>query len=228
MVVVLGPREKKDEIIKNVEKMILDFPKKGPQTKCEYGELNVCDGDTHIDFDIPQTMILGHHPGYRYTDPKYHAKKLAFALVAGGSLNSMFYGEIREKRGLVYYCYGSDLILKGSCVFNFFAGTRSETVEEVKKVIKELFLRVSKNGVPKENFERTKRELLGSLVVGLESSSKFVSYFAVNRAAGRSLMEINSQLDAFKKVTWQDVNDVCKEMFKPEQLKFISIGGTAK
>ncbi|MDR3285791.1 MAG: insulinase family protein [Holosporales bacterium] len=228
IVVVLGPREKEKEIVENIEKMLLKFPPKGKPTVSEYGEIKTPEKDISVYFDIPQTMILGRLPGFFYSDPDYYAKKLALMIVADGALDTMFFKEIREKKGLAYYCYGTDIINEGDAFLQFIIGTRNETLEEVKKIIREMILNISKNGVSKSDFNTAKNMMLGNMVVNLDSSPRIVNFFAENRATGKSIANIKEIINLCKKLTLSDINKACRQIFDPRLLRFVSIGGTVE
>jgi predicted Zn-dependent peptidase len=57
----------------------------------------------------------------------------------GSGLSSPFYQEIREKRGLVYYCRSDMEVIDGMTnLWYFYAGCTKETADEVRKTMKEV------------------------------------------------------------------------------------------
>ena len=226
-VVVLGPKDRKDEIISSIENALLKFPITSLKKPINIDIKPVYPkNDIHVKFNIPQSVILGKKTGFSEKDPKYFAKKIAFEAVGGTSMHSLIFSEVREKRGLAYYCYGRASNKKHDNFFQFLAGTRNETREEVKSVINETLSQIAKKGIDKKTFETTKKEILGSLVVDLDSSSKFVKFFSGNRAAGFNIEEIKDKIKKFEKVTLKEANDVCKELFD-SNLVFVTIGDDA-
>jgi predicted Zn-dependent peptidase len=223
VVVILGPRENETEIVENVVKMLSAFPAKGTPVLTEYGPINTPEHDIHVQFDIPQTMISSRQPGFYTTDPNYYAKKVAFAIVARPSLDSLMYKNVRGDHGLAYYCYGKVCINRGDAALEFSAGTRNETTEQVKDIMKKTCTTVAKNGVSKSDFELIRKEIAGTLVVGLDSSASMVSFCVNNRILGRSLEETRNQLNMLKAVSLKDVNAACS-MFGKE-MRFVTVGG---
>lgn len=222
VVVVLGPREKEQEIIQQLEKMLLKLPKtsaikqmpkhlKTPQ-------------DHHIPFDIPQTVITGLHPGYRLDDPNQFAKNVAMHILAGGGLNARLFSEIRKKRGLAYAVYGTCIHTDLIDYLKFSIGTRNETALEAMKILKKILEDVRKHGVTKKEFDLAKKEFLGSLVVGLDSSGKFLAHIASLRSKGESIQQIQDRMERYRKLTHKEVNQACLEMFDPDKLVCVDIG----
>lgn len=223
-VVISGPKEQEEEIVKYVETMLLQLPLQGKQTVQGVFEKNTNLKDLHVDFDIPQSIITARQKGFDRNDPHYYAKKLAFAIVAQPSLHSLLFQEIREKKGLAYSCFGKSVEKTLESFLYFYIGTRNETAKESENILKNILADIRKNGVKQRDFEITKKEYLGSLVVGLDSSSKFMSYVVNKRILGFSASETKDFLEGYEKLTYADVKKASQEIFDPQGLVFVSIG----
>ncbi|MDR1597631.1 MAG: insulinase family protein [Holosporales bacterium] len=223
-VVVMGPRSQEKEIVANVEKELRRLPVKGRPTISSKFELNANRKDLHVDFDVPQTNLIAVQRGFDRKDPDYFAKKLAFAVVAQGSLNAMLFQEIREKRGLAYACYGYNNELVLGPVIYIHVGTQNEKVPQAKAAVLELLNTVSKKGIPQRNFETVKSEVTGALVVNLDSGAKVVDFVIGKRVQGFSAEEVRTYGRNFGEVTYEAANKASKTLFDVDHLNFISVG----
>ncbi|GHS96375.1 hypothetical protein AGMMS50296_2440 [Alphaproteobacteria bacterium] len=224
LVLVYGPREKEAEIVANVEKMLLKFPAKGQSVLSSCEPALAPSEDITLCADVPQTFFCGRQPGFDYSDPHYFAKLLALAIVASAQ-NSILFREIREKLGLAYYCAGENVIRAHDSYIEISVVTKNETARLVRDKIREILEKVVQEGVSQEDFETVKQEVLGSLVVALDSSGDLLGLCTRERVRGRKIPEIKNWLKALKNVTRDEVNSACKELFAAKQLKFVSMGG---
>ncbi|MDR1907840.1 MAG: insulinase family protein [Holosporales bacterium] len=223
-VVVTGPKEKEQEIVAHIEKMLLQFPLNGVPTVSGTFARNTELKDAHIEFDVPQSIIAARSDGFDRKSSGYFAKKLAFAVVAQPSLHSMIFREIREKHGLAYRCYGLNIENDLDSYTYFNIGTKNESTKKAIEELKKLIGRVHENGISEEDFDTTKREVLGSLIVDLDSSSKFVGFVVDKRIRGFSAEQIGDYMSGYASVTLAEANAASKEIFNPNKLVFISIG----
>ncbi|GHS93610.1 hypothetical protein AGMMS49949_06940 [Alphaproteobacteria bacterium] len=224
LIVVLGPRDKEKEIVQDIEKEFLKIPKTGIQPVQGDKPILQPKEDLHIEFDVPQTLIASEQRGFGRKDPHFFAKKLAVAVVAGHSLHSMLYREIRTKHGLAYSCGGSNIENSLCSTLYFFVGTQTEKAEESKKFLKELLRKVQKEGISKADFETAKKMFLGSFVVDRDSSTSIAHYVGTMRGFGYTLPEIQDYLQNYKKLPYEDVNKASKEVFNPDTLCFVTVG----
>lgn len=230
IVVVSGPRDKEAEIVKRVEVALLRLSAQGKPLPTFTTEIRHDARDQDVPFGIPQVMVQARMNAYSdfpfersADDPLYFARRLAFAIVVQPSLNSMLFRKIRTELGLAYSCGG--VIRQGDLdqSLGFFLGTQRGTFEQAMKVMQQLFADVVKNGVSRKDFEITKREFLGSLVVGLESSSDFVHYIGHRRLQGFSPEQIKVFMKNYRDVTYEQVCTVAKKLFDQPMIR-VSIG----
>ncbi|MBU2562254.1 MAG: insulinase family protein [Nanoarchaeota archaeon] len=100
--------------------------------------------------------------------------KLSYAahvlsVLMGGGMSSRLFSEIREKRNLAYVIHSGSEINK-FFAYNFvYAGTTSENVEIIKKLILEEFQKVSKSLTEKE-LRAVKEQIIGNYHLAMEDS----------------------------------------------------------
>jgi len=94
-----------------------------------------------------------------------------YTTILGGNMSSRLFQKLREKSGLVYsvYAYPAQLSDTGGTVV--YASTLPENVKNVEDIVSREIDSIRVNGVAKEEFQDAKEYILGSLILGLESSS---------------------------------------------------------
>lgn len=144
---------------------------------------------------------------FAYHAPLHKEKKNSVAevlncLMADG-MSSRLFSEIREKRNLAY-------AVKGGCeqgkhfAYNLvYVGTTKENVEEVKKIMLQEFLKVSKNLTEKELVE-IKEQLISQYKISMENSQAQL----FNLLANESISNAKDFYDFEKDISAVSLSDI--------------------
>lgn len=128
-----------------------------------------------VALDVPQTVVEFGTPGIKRDDPDFMAAYVVNHILAGGSLSSRLYKEVREKRGLAYSIYGSLIWMPQSALFVGVTATRadraSETVDHVGSEIR----RMADEGPTQKELDEAKSYIKGSQMLSLDTSSKLAT-----------------------------------------------------
>jgi zinc protease len=231
-VIILGPRDKQDEIVSEVVQQLEKLPQEGATTLSGSFQRNQDMKDTHVEFDVPQSIILARTDGFTKADPEYFSKKMALWVLAQSSMTSMVFQHIREKHGLAYYCGGQLVKTDMDSYIQFIIGTKNESVGDAKRELCALFTRVGQDGMTKGQFETGMQEMLGGLIVGLDSSGSQVGFAQDLRMDGYSAEEVKRFSLNIAGVTYEQSNQalkkLCQTFVTKGQLVFGSVGKTVK
>ncbi|MDR1207930.1 MAG: insulinase family protein [Holosporales bacterium] len=231
-VIILGPREKQGEIVAEVVQQLQKLPQEGAPTVSGAFQRNQDLTDTHVAFDVPQSIIIARTDGFTKADPEYFPKKMAFWVLAQSSMTSMVFQHIRETHGLAYYCGGQLIKTDMDNYIQFIIGTKNESAGDAKRELCALFTKVGQDGMTKGQFETGMQEMLGGLVVGLDSSGSQVGFAQDLRMDGYSAEEVKRFSFNIAGVTYEQSNralkELCKTFVKKGQLVFGSVGKTVK
>jgi predicted Zn-dependent peptidase len=139
---------------------------------------------SEVDKDIEQTHLC---IGYNAI-PRGHELDYALMLVntvLGNGMSSRLFQKIREDKGLVYSIYSYLSMFANAGMFTIYAGMNPARTREVTELIFEEIEKLKKEGLSKEEIQKTKEQLKGSLVLSMEgTSSRMHSY-------GQSLLITN-------------------------------------
>jgi predicted Zn-dependent peptidase len=144
--------------------------------------------------------------------------------VIGGSMSSRLFQEVREKRGLAYAIYSYNGAMKDCGLYVVYAGTSKENLNKVVDLTMEEFKKIKKNGITKEEMERSKEHLKGSLVLGLESTSSRMGYLAKSQLYYNRVITIDEIFDKVDRITLDDIMAAANKYIKDEYLTLTVIG----
>ena len=144
--------------------------------------------------------------------------------VIGGSMSSRLFQEIREKRGLAYAIYSYNGALKDCGLYVVYAGTSKENFKQVVDLTINEFNKVKKHGITKEEMERSKDHLKGSLVLGLEATSSRMGYLAKSLFYYDRVITIDEIFEKVDRLTLDDIMVAANKYIKDDTLTLTVIG----
>ncbi|MBV9959880.1 MAG: insulinase family protein [Acidobacteria bacterium] len=156
------------------------------------------------------------------SEERYAASLLAS--VIGGGTSSRLWQSIREERGLAYAVGAGASAYTDAGVFNIYAGTSPEQLDEVIDLSLAELRRVVRESVGEEELQLAKDQAVSSILLGLESSSMRAGALARQEIIhGRRISpdEIISRLEA---VTPEDMQRVARASFTSEALALAALG----
>lgn len=148
--------------------------------------------------------------------------------ILGGSMSSRLFQEVREKRGLAYSIFSTSSPFKNFGISYVYAGTSKENLEPVVNLILEQFSKIKKEGITKEELERAREYLKGTLVLGLEATSSRMNWLAKSEYNYGRIMTIDEIFDKVDKVTNDDIIRLADKFFRDEVLTLAVIGDLDK
>jgi predicted Zn-dependent peptidase len=171
--------------------------------------------------DVEQAYIYFGSPYHMSDDSKeaYKAKVAMYILGAGG-FGSRLMEEIRVKRGLAYSAYGRVDITKSSSYFNGYLQTKIDSLTEAQKTVKEVIATFVKEGVTQEELEQTKKFLLGSEPLRVETMSQRLNRTFMEFYKGEELGYAQRELELIQSLTLDTLNSFIKHHTELNELSF--------
>mgnify|MGYP000846037950 FL=1 len=117
--------------------------------------------------------------------------------IFGGSMSSRLFQKIREDKGLAYSVYSHPSSYKKIGSFIIYTGLNKIEVRNVLQLIKEDIEDLKKNFISKTELLRSKEQLKGSYILGMESTSSRMSELGRNELL---LGKIQSPAETLKKI----------------------------
>ena len=144
--------------------------------------------------------------------------------ILGGSMSSRLFQEIREKRGLAYSIYSFNQGFKDIGLFEIYAGTRKENFENVVELIMKELTKMRKIGLSKEELERAKEFIKGTMVLSLESSNSRMNYMARSIYYHGRVVTIEEIFEKIDRVGLDDIMKLTEKYLSEKDLSLVVIG----
>lgn len=159
--------------------------------------------------------------------PQAHPKRyVAYVLntLLGGGMSSRLFQEIREKRGKAYSVYSFSSSYKDVGYLGVYAGTSLESTEEVVELIRRELKKLAQGEITEEEVRRTQGQLIGSTILGLESTDSWMSHIARNEIYFGKPVTTDEICRRIRAVSRADVIDLAGVLFQDEAVTLTLLG----
>ncbi len=210
LIIAFGGDAEVDEIKQKVTKIVKSIPL-GQDEEVKRYEVTREPKEKTIQKETQQAYVYFGSP-YNVTigsDDYYKAKVATFILGAGG-FGSRLMEEVRVKKGLAYSAYARMDVTKSSSFLSGHLQTKLESLEDAKKTVKEVMAEFVKNGVKKEELEQTKKFLLGSEPLRVETMSQRLNRTFMEYYNGHKLGYAQEELERIKNLKLDELNEFIK------------------
>jgi predicted Zn-dependent peptidase len=162
-------------------------------------------------------------PGLHQSHPQRYA---AYVLntVLGGGMSSRLFQEIREKRGKAYSVYSFASSYKDTGYVGVYAGTSLEWVEEVVELIVQELRNLASGDIKAEEIRRTQGQLVGSMMLGLESTDSWMSHIARNEIYFGKPISTDEICREIRSVSRDAVVDLARVLFYSQGMALSLLG----
>jgi predicted Zn-dependent peptidase len=163
--------------------------------------------------------------------PQAHPKRyVAYVLntLLGGGMSSRLFQEIREKRGKAYSVYSFSSSYKDVGYFGVYAGTSVESTEEVVDLVLKELKKLAAGEINEEEIQRTRGQLVGSMMLGLESTDSWMSHIARNEIYFGQPVTTEEICRRIRAVSREDVVELANRLFRTEGMTLTLLGDFAE
>jgi predicted Zn-dependent peptidase len=165
-------------------------------------------------------LVLGCAGLARTDDRRFALGVLNAAL--GGGMSSRLFQEIREKRGLAYAVYSFNSQHADVGLWGIYAGCLPAKADEVLAICTEEIAKVCDAGLSKEELDRGKGQLRGSIVLGVEDPASRMTRIGKSELVYPQLDPVDEILARIEAVTLDDVLDVAQTVLaQPKALAVV-------
>lgn len=165
--------------------------------------------------EIEQVHVCIGFPGIALGDQDIYPLSI-FNNVFGGGMSSRLFQRIREESGMAYTVYSYPSAYPGCGMFTLYAGTSQQHVKRVLEMLREEVQRVLEAGITQEEFSKSREQLKGGYILGLETPSSRMSNIGRSELLLRRVQSENEVIDRINAVTIDDVHRVAKAILTHE------------
>jgi predicted Zn-dependent peptidase len=219
-IVVVGGDVDLKELKKEIAKVLKTLPK-GKAEPLPHFEASSAAKTEILKRETEQAYIYFGSPyDMAVNDEDYYKARVATFILGTGGFGSRLMEEIRVKRGLAYSAYARVHVSKSVSYFNGYLQTKLESQEEAKATVKEVIAKFVKEGVTQDELEQTKKFLLGSEPLRVETMSQRLNRTFMDYYKGFSLDHSKRELQKIKDLQLDDLNAFIKKHQEILELSF--------
>lgn len=220
--VIIAGRINEKEILQKVSKIFKDAGTWKKEGKKKVIESQSAPQATVFYKDTDQThMIIGVRSFDVYN--RYNP----IIRVLGGVLSAMsgrLFQKMREELGICYYVSADNDTFTDHGVFSVSAGVDSKRVKEGITAILEELKKLKTTLVGKDELEKAKQYLIGTMHLGLESTDAVANFYGGQEILKEKLRTPEDIVKEIKAVTAEEIKFVAERIFKNEGLNLAIVG----
>jgi predicted Zn-dependent peptidase len=146
-------------------------------------------------------------------DPDRYVLQL-LATVLGGGMSSRLFTEVRERRGLAYYVFGTNHSYTDAGSLYAQSGVDINRIDDAVSTIVEQFRLLADEPVPADELEKARNFAKGRFVLQLESPHGTIMYGLRREVLEGRAEEPQAVLDALDAVTAEDLQRVAQSVLE--------------
>ncbi len=135
-----------------------------------------------------------------------------FNSILGGAMSSRLFQRIREESGMAYSVYSYPSYYTATGMLVIYAGTGKENAPAVLGMIDEEIDRLVREGVTRDEFEKTRAQIRGSYVLGLESASARMNTLGRRMLLLGDTQSEDEMLNKLNAIEYDEVNRVMRQV----------------
>lgn len=173
--------------------------------------------------DTEQVHLCMGFEGVEHGNEKLYSL-LSLNNILGGGMSSRLFQTIREKRGLVYSIYSYPSTYQGSGLFVIYAGMNPEYLQTVIDLTKSELNNIIKDGITKDELSKTKEQLKGNYILGLESTSSRMNSIGKSELMLGKINTPEEVLQKIDRVNMDSVDEMIKRVLDFEKMSISAVG----
>jgi predicted Zn-dependent peptidase len=146
-------------------------------------------------------------------DPDRYVLQL-LATVLGGGMSSRLFTEVRERRGLAYYVFGTNHAYTDAGSLHAQSGVDINRIDDAVKTIVEQFRLLASAPVPSDELEKARNFAKGRFVLQLESPHGTIMFGLRREVLEGEAAEPTDVLAALDAVTAEDIQRVARDVLE--------------
>jgi predicted Zn-dependent peptidase len=159
--------------------------------------------------------------------PLQHPDRYALQLlstVLGGGMSSRLFTEVRERRGLAYYVFGTNYSYTDAGTLYSQAGVDLTRIDDAVTTIAGELKKTADEQVPSEELEKARSFAKGRFVLQTESPQGLIQFGLRREILENGAVEPQEVLDGLDAVTAEDVQRVAQDVIGGHRLTLAVVG----
>lgn len=144
--------------------------------------------------------------------------------IMGGGMSSRFFQIIRENSGLAYSVFSFQDYYRDTGTLGVYLGCHGSKAAHAVNLLIEEVEKIKGGDISDAEFQATKLQLSGNLMLGLESSTNRMNRLARNEFYLGRFIGINETMKNIEKVTKNDLIETARKYLQPERASLVILG----
>jgi predicted Zn-dependent peptidase len=144
--------------------------------------------------------------------------------VLGGTSSSRLFQEVRERRGLAYSVFTFSNLYAHTGEVGLYVGTRPDNIREALAVVAAELERCVEDPASEEELVRSRENLKGRVVLGMESTGARMSRLGASVLNGLPILSVNEMIERIDSVEIDEIRAIAAELFTPSRLSAAGVG----
>ncbi len=157
----------------------------------------------------------------------FHSQRYTQEVVAallGGMMSSRLFVKIRDELGLAYYIKTSAEDNPDTGVLVTQAGVDNKKAKDAVSAIMKEYQKIKKEKISPKELKKAKENLKGKAAILLESSDSLARFYGMSELLEKKTYSVEDIFRRVDKVKTKDVQDVAKQIFRPENINLAIVG----
>lgn len=150
--------------------------------------------------------------------------EVAINNILGGGMSSRLFQKIRENRGLVYSIYSYPTSYKDTGMFTIYAAMNPANVKEVLRLIKNEINLLCSKGLSEEEISKSKEQLKGSYIIGLESTSARMNSIGKSELMLEKIFSPEEILEKVDRINMKEIEETIDLIFRNQKASLALVG----
>jgi predicted Zn-dependent peptidase len=162
-------------------------------------------------------------PSYPLKHPDRYALQI-LATILGGGMSSRLFSEVRERRGLAYYVFGTNSSYTDTGSLYAQAGVDLNRMDEAVTTVARELKKAASEPIPADELEKARSFTKGRFVLQLESPQGLIMFGLRREVLENEVQDPADVLAALDEVTADDVQRVARALIDDDRLRLALIG----
>ncbi len=210
-VVIAGNFEEK-KVLEDVKKIFSKMPKSEKGTKKKVKEEQIKPEILLFKKETDQAHLILGVRTFDIYDKRGKVMDVLVGILDAG-MSSRLFKKLRDEMGVCYYVHADQDAFTDHGLFTISAGVDNRRVKEVVSVLLSEFNKLKTELVSKEELQKVKQNLAGTMYLGLESSNSLAQFYGGQEIMNEKIKtpeEIKAEIES---VTAEQIRALAQEIF---------------
>ena len=170
---------------------------------------------------IKKELEQGHFcmglPSIGWSDKRRYALKL-LDIVLDGNSSSRLYTKIREEKALAYYVSPVGEMFKEGGYWAIQSGVNLDKIDEAMEVVRNE-IKIIADSIKEDELKRAKDYIYGKRKLAMDKTGYISGFYGSGVLLENDYESPEEVLEKYKKVSFKEVKDLAKEIFKKEEIR---------